>query len=94
MGKGNEMRSYEDYVARKQREHGDRFDSSDLAEKFIPYYENQNRIEVDFGYEIKRGRIGVTTGCKPAFLLMLTTRSLGSSHLLNESCEVLKVVCE
>lgn len=83
---------YRAYLLRKQNKYGDKFDSSDLNTEFIPYYENQQRIEVDFGYEIKRGRIGITTGWKPCFLLMLTTRSTGSSYTIGKKDKVLSVV--
>ncbi len=86
------MRNYQDYVERKTREFGDKFDTSDLNKNFISYFESEIRIEVDFGYETKRGRIGITTGWKPSFLLMLTTRSMGSSYLINKDCKVLKVI--
>jgi len=86
------MRNFKDYTTRALAKHGDKFDSSDLASQFIPYFESQARIEVDFGYEKKRGRIGVTTGWKPCFLLMLTTRSIGSSYTLSVSDKVVKVV--
>ena len=71
------MRNYNDYIARKTNEYGKEFNPVDLANapQFIKYYENGKRIEVDFGYEVKRGTIGITSGWKPVFLLMLTVRS-------------------
>lgn len=86
------MSNYQEYLERKQSEYGKKFNSSNLNKDFIRYYENQERIEVDFGYEVKRGRIGITTGWKPSFLLMLTKGSIGSSHLINNKCKVLKIV--
>lgn len=86
------MKNYQDYLERKTKEHGSKFDNSNLNKNFIKYYENNYRIEVDFGYEVKRGRLGITTGWKPSFLLMLTTRSVGSSHLINKDCKVLKII--
>lgn len=76
------MRNFADYVAQKRQQYGDKFDASELAPQFIKYFENGERITVDFGYEKKRGTIGVTTGWKPVFLLMLTKRSIGSSHII------------
>ena len=84
------MKSYQAYLDRQQKKYGDKFDTSDLNPDFIPYYENQKRIEVDFGYETKKGRIGVTTGWRPCFLLMLTTRSLGSVHLIDRDSAVVR----
>ena len=86
------MRSYQDYLTRKEKEHGSKFDKSDLNPDFIKYYESMQRVEVDFGYEIKRGRIGITTGWKPCFLLMLTTRSIGSGYTIGKTDNVLKVI--
>lgn len=86
------MTRYEEYIQRKQREFGDKFDTSDLAPEFIEYFNSGERIEVEFRskltrevYETKRGTIGVTTGWKPAFILMLRKTSRGSSHLLSSS---------
>jgi hypothetical protein len=86
------MNNFKDYLDRKKREHGEKFDTSNLNAMFIPFYENGQRIEVDFGYEKKRGTIGVTTGWKPSFLLMLTKRSVGSSYLINKECKVVKII--
>lgn len=85
---------YDDYIKRAKAKHGDKFDGSNLNPAFIPYYNNGNRIEVDFGYENKRGRIGVTTGWRPVFLLMLTTRSIGSSYTIGMDDKVVKVISE
>jgi hypothetical protein len=60
-------------------------DYSDISKQFIPYYENGSRIKVKFSYgEIKSGTIGKTTGWKPVFILMLTSRSTGSSYVLTD----------
>ena len=83
--KGDEMKTYQGYIDKKRNEFGDKFDDSELNKEFIPYYENQERITVDFGYEQKRGRIGITTGCRPCFLLMLTKRSMGSSYTIGKN---------
>lgn len=86
------MKNYQEYITRKRAEYGDKFNDSGLNKDFIPYYENNKRIEVDFGYEVKRGRIGITTGWKPCFLLMLTTRSIGSSYTIGAKDKILKEV--
>ena len=83
---------FTEYLARKRREYGDKFDPSDLAPQFIDYFNNGARIEVDMGYEVKRGRIGVTMGWKPAFLLMLTTRSIGSPYILERTHKITRVI--
>jgi len=84
------MNSYKEYIDRKNAEYGIKFNAIDLAKKFIPYYENQERIKVKFSSgDIKSGRVGVTTGWKPVFILMLTSRSHGSSWILRDNDMVL-----
>lgn len=90
-------RSYSDLIARKRAEHGPRFDPSDLAPQFVPYFESGARIEVRTTYPsgqswTRRGRVGITTGWKPAFLLMARTNCRGSSDLLGPTAVVVKVV--
>lgn len=89
------MRNYTDFIVLKKIKYGSRFNSSDLAPQFIPYYNSQLRIEVGFTsggkiYEKKWGTVGVTTGWKPVFLLMLTKRSLGSSYILRKEDVILR----
>jgi len=90
------MRSYKEYLERKKEEFGKKFNPEDLNQDFVPYYENQARIEVEFQWgktkEILRGRVGVTTGWKPVFLLMKTVRSYGSSDLLTKNTKFLRVI--
>jgi hypothetical protein len=70
---------YDEFLARKKREYGDRFDASSLDERFIPYFNSGRRIEVSLDiFGVKRGTVGVTTGWRPVFLLILTKRSTGS----------------
>mgnify|MGYP001613092517 FL=1 len=79
------MKTYTELVERKQAQYGSEFNSKELNKDFIHAYETGKRIEVQFRtqdgkiYETKRGTVGVTTGWKPCFLLMLTKRSIGSS---------------
>lgn len=61
------MNNYQELINKKQQEHGEKFDPSDLNQEFVKHYESGKRITVDFGYEKKRGTIGVTTGWKPCF---------------------------
>lgn len=84
------MTKYEELLASKKRQHGDKFDDSDLVVKFAPFFNSQERITVEFSFgETKRGTIGVTTGWKPIFLLMLTKRSTGSSWTINNDDKVI-----
>jgi len=91
----NEGHDYGSYIERKKAEFGDKFDDSELSKQFISYYENQKRIEVDVhGSGLKRGRVGITTGWKPVFLLVATTRSMGSSVTLSDKDKIIRVVSE
>ena len=86
------MTRYQMYVAMKTDEYGSRFDNSDLAEQFISHYNfgQSRRIKVLFPWgEIVWGYVGITTGWKPAFLLMRRVGQYGSSLLLNKDCKIL-----
>jgi len=83
-------KSYQELLNRKRREYGTKFSPRELSKKFIPFYENENRIKVLFSSgEIKRGRVGVTTGWVPAFILMLTSRSRASSWILSNKDKII-----
>ena len=87
------MTTFKDYLTGKRADYGKKFDPSDLAEKFIPYFETGQRIEVKTEYgEIKRGYIGVTTGWKPVFMLLSRYDSHGSSELLSKKTKIIKAI--
>lgn len=82
--------TYELLKVKKHCQYGDKFDESELAEKFKPYYATEKRIKVQFSYgEVKSGTIGVTSGWKPVFLLMLRKDSKGSSYTLSDKDMIL-----
>ena len=85
------------YTEKKLAEYGDKFDPSDLNPEFFRYYDSNERIEVEFTYgdtkEIRRGRIGVTTGWKPCFLLMARVNCISSSATIGKNARVLRVIC-
>jgi hypothetical protein len=83
-------RDFSDFLKRKKQEYGSKFDPSDLVKDFIPYYENGKRIKVDMYIEGKvvSGTVGVTMGWKPAFLLMRTSRSVGSTYILTKKDKI------
>ena len=85
--------SFSDYLSRKKNEYGDKFDDSNLNKEFVPHFESQKRVEVtdQFGGKTK-GRIGVTTGWKPAFLLMTHGNSKGSSYVIGPKHKVTEIV--
>jgi hypothetical protein len=88
------MSKYSDYLARKIEEFGvEKFDPTDLAYQFIPYFNSGERVKVSFkGEEQPRfGTIGVTTGWKPSFLLMRRSNQVGSSDLLGKFDKVVAV---
>lgn len=77
------MQSFSEYLDRARRKHGSQFDPSGLDRRFVRYFESGQRISVDLGGGmVKRGTIGVTGGWRPVFLLMLTSRSMGSPWTL------------
>ena len=85
-------RNYADFVYRKRREYGERFSEADLAARFIPFFESGERIRiVDLGGGETTGTVGVTTGWKPAFLLMRRSSDLGSEILLGPETKILAV---
>ena len=82
-------RNYKEYVDNKLKQYGIEFDTSDLNENFIPYFESGERITVKFSCgEIKRGTIGISSGWKPIFLLMLRKDSVGSSYTITKKDEI------
>lgn len=86
-------RSYAEFVERARAKHGAKFDDSNLAPQFIRHFESGERIEIRMKFgEVIRGRVGVTTGWAPVFILMLTTRSIGSSWTLSKDDHFLKVI--
>jgi hypothetical protein len=86
-------RNWKDWLAYKQREHGESFDAGDLPAKFVPYFENGQRIKVRLYMtgEVMTGTVGVTTGWRPAFLLMRRRSDRGSSHLLKSDTQIIAV---
>ena len=86
------MSAYQEYVKRKRTEYGDRFDDSELSSQFVPYFENQKRIEVVSVSGTRRGRVGITTGWRPTFLLMLRSTSIGSQYILRDNDRIVKEI--
>lgn len=82
-------RSFKEFLQRKENEYKN-FNDSDLNRDFIHAFESGKRVEVCFVgsdgqiYETKRGTLGITTGWKPCFLLMLTKRSISSSYTIGK----------
>lgn len=87
--------SYAQYQVHKRRQFGAQFSTTDLAPQFVPYFESGARIEVrsPSGWT-RRGRVGITTGWRPAFLLMSRTNCRGSSDVLGAGETVVRVVAK
>ena len=85
------MNSMTELVNRKTAQYGNKFDSSDLDKRFITYYQTGQRIKVEICGMITTGTVGVTTGWKPAWLLMRTSRSIGSQWILGKESKLLAV---
>jgi len=91
------MDKFEAYCERKTAEYGARFVRPSGSPELVAAFNDGGRYEVDvYGPGdvrwIKRGRIGITTGWEPAFLLMSTRRSLGSSLTLDARSVILRKV--
>jgi hypothetical protein len=78
--------------SRRYEREGIAFSDTLLAPQFIPYFNSQQRIRVKFQYGlVLTGRVGVTSGWVPVFLLMRTSRSIGSEWTLSASDVILAV---
>jgi hypothetical protein len=89
------MRNYKDVIVARKARYGD-FDPSDIKKDFIRYYETGERVRVRWSYpsgsfEDLTGTIGITTGWRPVFILMRTSRSIGSPYTLTGDCKVVAV---
>lgn len=78
---------YEDMVERFTKRHGDKFSEENLDQRFRPFYDSQQRIQVQYiGSEQKHyGTVGITSGWKPMFILMNNARARSSSVTLDSN---------
>lgn len=91
-----DRRSYADLVDRGRAQHGARFSEASLEPSFVRWYESGDRVRVRHTYPSgsiteATGTIGATTGWRPAFLLMHSTRSRGSSYVIGPNDAVIAV---
>lgn len=87
------MPNFQEYITRQEKKWGNKFNPSNLALHLCKYYESQERIEVKTPYgETKRGRIGITTGWNPTFLLMARKNACSSSEILTRGTVIIKVI--
>lgn len=86
------MGRYADYLARGRARHGERFTPPPAADRFARYMNSGQRIKVRMSYgEEVTGTVSASTGWGPVFLLMRTSRSMGSTHTLGDRDEVVAV---
>lgn len=77
------QRSFAEYEDRRRAEHGTKYDGSRLNPALVRYFESGERVRVDMGRGVTlTGTIGATTGWRPCFLLMRTSRAIGSPWTL------------
>lgn len=88
------MSKFSEYVDRGKRQHGDKFTASELDPRFVQFYNSGARVKIDIGgtgEHILTGTIGATTGWRPCFLLMRTSRSVGSMWTLGPKDKIVAV---
>lgn len=93
------MRAYDRYVVRQRHRYGAEFSEPSRVEvdRFGPYLGDTDvRITVSRTYDNgevyqRTGYIGITTGWKPAFLLMSRVGSIGSSDLLDAKDTIVSI---
>lgn len=89
------MSKFGNLCVRGEVKYGKMFDPTDLAPRFLRYFESGERIRVklnSFGGIIKTGTVGVSTGHKPVFLLMYRKTDYGSPYTLSPKDEILNIV--
>ena len=83
---------YEDMVERFTKKHGDKFSEQDLDQRFRPFYDSQQRIQVQYVKTINDpkhyGTVGISSGWKPTFILMNNVRARSSSVTLNRNIDI------
>jgi len=80
------MTNYDEMVADKKAQYEGKFDPSDLDSRFVQYFNSGERIRVETtdgdAVDVRTGTVGVTTGWRPAFLLIHRSNASGSIDLL------------
>ncbi len=86
------MARIDETVRQGTRKYGERFDSTALAPQFVPHFNSGQRVRVRFSYgEEMTGRVSITTGWRPSFMLMRRSSDHGSSWLLGDNDRVVAV---
>jgi hypothetical protein len=80
------LAAVDDMIGRKRREWGERFDSCELRAvdvRIVQAYGSHARIRVAGPAGTRTGTVGITTGWKPAFILMHRSSDIGSGDALS-----------
>jgi hypothetical protein len=85
------MSRYQELLERKRKEYGPRFSESGLDLRFARFFDSGQRIKVETCGMVLTGRVSVTTGWQPCFILMRTSRSMGSPWTLGTRDKILAV---
>jgi len=87
------MSEYERHMARRPKYDGEHWTDTaelDAAGQFKPWFHGP-RIKVAGPWGTRFGTVGMTTGWRPAFLLMHRSSDIGSSDLLGPDDHVVAV---
>ena len=84
-------KQYFEVLGRLRTKHGTRFKPPQGVDHLIPYF-GMRRVEVTGKYEVRRGRIGITTGWAPSLLLMRNATSIGSCDVLDPEDKVTAII--
>lgn len=88
----SERKSFDALCQRLRAKWGDRFNPASLEPQFRPYYEMGARVKVRLSYGLEvTGIIDASTGWGAVFLLMRTSRSIGSHWTLGAGDKVVAV---
>lgn len=88
---------YDLHMSTRGTYQGHATDTADLdaASQFKPYYHGERiRVTRDYGdgeTHTRTGTVGMTTGWRPAFLLMARSNSMGSSDVLGPEDKIVAV---
>lgn len=89
------MTHYEETMLAKRSQYGSKFDCSELAAvspEIREAYNSHHRIRIQFpDNSTADGYVGLTTGWRPAFILLYNKRSIGSSIVLGPNDRVVRI---
>lgn len=84
-------KQYFEVLGRLRAKHGTRFNPPKGVDHLIPYF-GMRRVEVTGKYEVRRGRIGITTGWGPALILIPNANARGSGDVLSPEDKVTAII--